>query len=72
MVFGRALYLLSPFAIIDFFKRADKKESANIISNAFLTGSISGYIYYSLTFIQQKGIDNILDISQIKKSKVYL
>lgn len=67
MVFGDALYLRSPFTIIDWCNRFDKKEAANKIISACVTGMIYGYLDYSLTIIKQKGIEDILDVSQIKK-----
>ena len=67
MVFGDALYLRSPFTIIEWCNRFDKKEASNKIISACVTGMIYGYLDYSLAIIQQKGIENILDVSQIKK-----
>jgi len=72
MVFGDALYLRSPFTIIEWSSRFDKQEAANKIISACVTGMIYGYLDYSLAIIQQDGIENILDTSVVKKMESIL
>lgn len=67
MVLGDALYLGSPITIIECCNRIDKNIASNQITNACVTWLIYGYLHYSLAIIQQKGIENILNVSQIKK-----
>lgn len=72
LVFGDALYLRSPFKILEWCSTLNKTVAIDKIISACIIGYLYGYIDYSLAIISQNGIEDYLNDDEIKNLKKFL
>ena len=72
LIFGDVLYMRSPSNLINWCSEMEKTKASNKIVSACIIGYLYGYLDYSLTILNEKGISKFLDDIQIKELKRFL
>jgi len=72
LVFGDALYLRSPFQILEWCSTLNKTAAIDKIISACIIGYLYGYIDYSLAILSQKDIKDYLNEDEIKNLNFFL
>jgi FkbM family methyltransferase len=72
LIFGDALYFRSPFEILSWCTKYQKKEASNKLHIACLMGIVYGYLDYSLCLLNQPTIDDYLEKGVINQWKALI
>jgi len=69
LVFGDALYLRSPYEIVEWCSMFSKDKAADKIIMACFSGIVYGYLDYALCILNREGVEDFIDKKKIELLK---